>query len=357
MQLKGDAMVTTVQGSILEKAGTGEDLLDKLPGVSADDGEVRVFGAGAPEIYINGRKVRDNSELNQLSSDNIKSVEVVNNPGSRYDAMVNAVIRIRTKKPQGEGFGFDNRFYTEYRYDWTVRDVLDFNYRKGGFDLSGMISGNDRRSENNKHIEQETFLDRTWTQKSYLYNWKHIQNMAAMFSLNYQFNENHSLGMRYNYDRTPEFHDDIDMQTDVAQNNIPYEKSSSVGWQNYESTGHTLNMYYNGQVGNWHIDFNADGIWQKNRIPQEMLEEILSADGERKEQTVTSESKDKNTLYAAKLVAEQPLWKGNFSLGGEYTYTNRLNNLYPAVWRTSIIPWVHLRFVITSVFRSDLVWT
>ena len=98
MQLKGDAMVTTVQGSILEKAGTGEDLLDKLPGVSADDGEVRVFGAGAPEIYINGRKVRDNSELNQLSSDNIKSVEVVNNPGSRYDAMVNAVIRIRTKK-------------------------------------------------------------------------------------------------------------------------------------------------------------------------------------------------------------------------------------------------------------------
>lgn len=357
MQLKGDAMVTTVQGSILEKAGTGEDLLDKLPGVSADDGEVRVFGAGAPEIYINGRKVRDNSELNQLSSDNIKSVEVVNNPGSRYDAMVNAVIRIRTKKPQGEGFGFDNRFYTEYRYDWTVRDVLDFNYRKGGFDLSGMISGNDRRSENNKHIEQETFLDRTWTQKSYLYNWKYIQNMAAMFSLNYQFNENHSLGMRYNYDRTPEFHDDIDMQTDVAQNNIPYEKSSSVGWQNHVSSGHTLNTYYNGQVGDWHIDFNADGIWQKNRIPQEMLEKIISADGERKEQTATSEIRDKNTLYAAKLVAEHPLWKGNFSLGGEYTYTNRLNNLYPAVWRTSIIPWVHLRFVITSVCRSDLVWT
>ncbi len=78
MHLKGDAMVTTVQGSILEKAGTGEDLLDKLPGVSADDGEVRVFGAGTPEIYINGRKVRDNSGLDRLSSDNINSVEVVN---------------------------------------------------------------------------------------------------------------------------------------------------------------------------------------------------------------------------------------------------------------------------------------
>lgn len=326
MQLKGDAIVTTVQGSILEKAGTGEDLLDKLPGVSADDGEVRVFGAGAPEIYINGRKVRDNSELNQLSSDNIKSVEVVNNPGSRYDATVNAVIRIRTKKPQGEGFGFDNRFYTEYRYDWTVRDIFDFNYRKGGFDLSGMLSGNDRRSENNKRIVQETFLDRTWKQESQLNDRVHIQNLSAMLSLNYQFNENHSWGMRYNFDRFPKHHDEINMQTNVAQDNVPYEKSSSIGWQNHVSSGHTLNTYYNGQVGDWHIDFNADGIWQDNRIPQEMLEEIIPADGERKEQTVTSESLDKNTLYAAKLVAEHPLWKGNFSFGGEYTYTNRLNN-------------------------------
>lgn len=326
MQLKGDAMVTTVQGSILEKAGTGEDLLNKLPGVSAGDGVVRVFGAGAPEIYINGRKVRDNSELNQLTSDNIKSVEVVNNPGSRYDATVNAVIRIKTKKPQGEGFGFDNRFYTGYRYDWMLSDIFDFNYRKGGFDLSGMISGNDSHSENNKYIAQETFLDRTWKQESYLYNWKHIQRVAAMLSLNYQFNENHSLGMRYNYDRTPKFYDEVDMQTDVAQNNIPYEKSRNSGWQNHKSSGHTLNTYYDGQLGNWHIDFNADGIWMNDRIQQEMLEKSIPAAGGQKEQTVTSESKNRNTLYAAKLVAEHPLWKGNFSFGGEYTYTNRLND-------------------------------
>lgn len=32
MQLKGDAQVTNVTGTILEKAGTGNDLLSKLPG-------------------------------------------------------------------------------------------------------------------------------------------------------------------------------------------------------------------------------------------------------------------------------------------------------------------------------------
>ncbi|WP_244436453.1 TonB-dependent receptor plug domain-containing protein [Bacteroides timonensis] len=98
IRLKGDAMVTTVTGSVLEKSGTGNDLLDKIPGVSAEDGAVNVFGQGAAEIYINGRKVRNSSELDQLSSDNVKSVEVVRNPGARYDASVKAVVRIITKK-------------------------------------------------------------------------------------------------------------------------------------------------------------------------------------------------------------------------------------------------------------------
>ena len=84
-QAKGDAMVTTVSGTVLEKAGTAENLLDKIPNVTAQNGAVTVFGRGAPEIYINGRKLRNQQELDQLSSDNIKSVEVVSNPGARYN--------------------------------------------------------------------------------------------------------------------------------------------------------------------------------------------------------------------------------------------------------------------------------
>ncbi|MBQ8769727.1 MAG: carboxypeptidase-like regulatory domain-containing protein, partial [Bacteroides sp.] len=88
IRAKGDAMVTTVTGTLLEKAGNANDLLDKIPNVSAEGGNVNVFGSGKAEIYINGRKMRNASELEQLSSDNIKSVEVVHTPGARYDAEV-----------------------------------------------------------------------------------------------------------------------------------------------------------------------------------------------------------------------------------------------------------------------------
>ena len=325
-RVKGDAMVTTVAGSILENAGTGNDLLNKIPGVSANEGDIKVFGAGTPEIYINGRKVRDKSELDQLASDNIKSVEVVNNPGSRYDATVNAVIRIQTKKPQGEGFGFNNRFYTGYGYGWNVLDQYNFNYRKGGFDLSGMLYGKKGYTEDRKTITQKTLLDKTWIQDSYLCTQYDMKDVSAMLSLNYQFNENHSLGARYDYDRTPERHETVDpMKTLVYQDDALYEESHTTGWRNTQDTKHTLNAYYNGRVGDWNIDFNADGFWSDTKNPQEMLEQFTPAGGSLEKQTVTTKNLTDNTLYATKLVFGHPLWGGNLSFGGEYTYTDRDN--------------------------------
>ena len=152
VQLKGDAQVTNVTGTILEKAGTGNDLLSKLPGVSAEEGTVNVFGSGTAEIYINGRKMRNASELDQLSSDNVKRVEVVRNPGARYDATVKAVVRIYTKKAQGEGFGFNNRFLTRYQYDWSVLDQFNYFNARYTHQSDAIVQGCEAYSEDQPTI-------------------------------------------------------------------------------------------------------------------------------------------------------------------------------------------------------------
>lgn len=330
MRIKGDAQITTVQGSVLEKAGTGNDLLNKISGVSAEEGSVNVFGSGTAEIYINGRKMRDASELDQLESDNIKSVEVVRNPGARYDASVQAVVRIFTKKAQGEGFGFNNRFSTDYRYGWSVLDQFDFNYRKGGFDLSGMLYGSNRHNEDNKGLVQETFLDYTWRQESDMVTKGHSQNLSAMLALNYQFNDRHSLGVRYDYDCTPQNKWEMDdLPTTVYRDGDRYETTATSGWEDRRITMHSLNAYYNGRVGDWNIDFNADGLWSDSKTPQDILERVTASDGTAEEQRITSRTLMEDRLYAAKLILAHPLWGGNFSVGGEYTYnthTNQYNN-------------------------------
>ena len=57
-----------------------DERLKKLGGVIQKNDGIEVFGKGAPVIYINGRLVRDNSELELLNSSDIKSADVVQNP-------------------------------------------------------------------------------------------------------------------------------------------------------------------------------------------------------------------------------------------------------------------------------------
>lgn len=324
VRLKGDAMVTTVAGSVLEKSGTGNDLLDKIPGVSADDGSVNVFGRGAAEIYINGRKMRNSSELDQLSSDNVKSVEVVRNPGARYDASVKAVVRILTKKTQGEGFGFDNRFVTRNRrtYGWSTYDQFNFNYRKNGFDLTGTLYGGKFRGGNNQQITIDTHLDKLWQQKmDATYAKTERSNVEGALAMNYQFNEKHSMGVRYDIDRYMSTFGDWRYITQVFADNQLYENSSSRMLIYDPSTRHSLNYYYNGQMGDWSIDFNADGLWNPTKETQHTTEII----NETEENHINTYNENKGTLYAAKLVLSHPLWEGDLSFGGEYSHTKRTN--------------------------------
>ena len=328
-QARGDAMVTTVSGTVLEKAGTAENLLDKIPNVTAQNGAVTVFGRGTPEIYINGRKVRNQQELDQLSSDNIKSVEVVSNPGARYDASVKAVIRIFTKKVAGEGFGFDNRAVVRhiYEYGWSAYDQLNLNYRKNGFDLSAMVLAGSYHNGNDQTFVIDTHLDKQWRQNLDLTDQKaESKNLETTLTLNYQFNENHSIGARYNYERVPEYHWIANQFAQTYCGDLLYEDLHSVNTMVEPETHHRSNFYYNGRVKNLTIDFNADGLWSETKNTQVAQEDVMEGVNE-EDRSVTTIDTKRNELYAAKLVLSHPLAKGTLSFGAEYSH-NKRNTTY-----------------------------
>ena len=328
-QAKGDAMVTTVSGTVLEKAGTAENLLDKIPNVTAQDGAVTVFGRGTPEIYINGRKIRNQQELDQLSSDNIKSVEVVSNPGARYDASVKAVIRIFTKKAEGEGFGFNNRALIRHRdeYGWSAYDQLNLNYRKNGFDLSAMLLAGDYRNGNDQTFVIDTHMDKQWRQNLDLTDQKsESKNIETTLTLNYQFDENHSIGARYNYERVPEYLWIANQFAQTYCEELLYEDLHSVITMDEPETHHRSNFYYNGRVKKWSIDFNADGLWSETKNTQVAQEDVMEGVNE-EDRSVTTIDTKRNELYAAKLVLSHPLAKGTLSFGAEYSH-NKRNTTY-----------------------------
>ncbi len=139
-KLTADGFEIKISGTYLANTGTALDVLGKMPFVTQTGSQLEVLGKGTPIVFINGRQVRDRSELDQLASSDIKSVDVVTSPGARYDSSVNAVIRITTVAPAGEGFSFNDRTTVGYKHYAYLFEQANFNFRKNGFDLFSMLN-------------------------------------------------------------------------------------------------------------------------------------------------------------------------------------------------------------------------
>ncbi len=328
-RLKGDAMITGVTGTVLEQAGTAEMLLDKIPNVSAKDGAIKVFGRGTPVVYINGRKVRNNSELDQLASDNIKSVEVLNNPSARYDASVKAVIRIITKKAQGEGFGFGNSLVGfKHRYGESLYNQFNFNYREDKFDLTGMLTGGHYDNSQGAINTINVHAANHWSVSNDMSQQKNINHtLSGTLSMNYQFNPNHVMGVRYQLSRDPKIDLDGSALAEAYMDGVMYEQSDAHYDISGQFTTHDINAYYNGKVNDWSIDFNLDGMWDKTKQNQFTAQTITETSGKTMEENMTTFQCTRNNLLAGKLIISHPLWGGNLSFGGEYSH-NRRTNIY-----------------------------
>lgn len=326
--LKNGGMTTTVAGSVLEKAGTMEHLLDRIPNVSAQNGNIKVFGRGEPIIYINGRQMRDRSELDRLSSDNIKSVEVIANPGARYAASTKAVIRITTKKIRGDGFGFDAT--TEGSYDEKKNAGgyarLNLYYRRNGLELDAYAYGSKQSSPDEKDLQQMTYLDKTLNQQDRT-RWKNkTETFSSRLNASYQFDDNNSLGASISFLRNPKLQTDGKTEGSVLRDEVLTETNTYISSEFGQNSNWSSNVYYVGKVGKLGIDFNTDWFWSKGNNKNNIDEHYQEVNSEIQNQLVSSTTSKYNRLIASKMVLSYPLFGGDLSVGGEYSFTNRNTN-------------------------------
>ncbi len=326
--LKNGGMTTTVAGSVLEKAGTMEHLLDRIPNVSAQNGNINVFGRGEPIIYINGRQMRDRSELDRLSSNNIKSVEVISNPGARYAASTKAVIRITTKKIRGDGFGFDAT--TEGSYDEKKNTGgyarLNLYYRRNGLELGAYAYGSKQSSPDEKDLQQMTYLDNTLNQQDRTRRKNKTETFSSRLNASYQFDNNNSLGASISFLRNPKLQTDGKTEGSVLRDEVLTETNTSIRSEFGQNSNWSSNIYYVGKVGKLGIDFNTDWFWSKGNNKNNIDEHYQEVNSEIQNQLVNSTTSKYNRLIASKMVLSYPLFGGDLSVGGEYSFTNRNTN-------------------------------
>lgn len=181
LEQKADKLVVNIENSATAAGANALEILKKVPGIIIRNDKVSIAGKSSVMIMIDGR-TSQYTDINQILKDvsaaNISKIEVITNPGARYDAAGGSVINIILKKnvnlgtngsillSAGQGLynntkeGIDRNFY---RYS----PGITLNHRKGKINLFGNYSYNhrnwfeynqfDRIIEPNRYFQKNLF--------------------------------------------------------------------------------------------------------------------------------------------------------------------------------------------------------
>lgn len=198
---KIDKMVFNAEKDITSQTGVATDILRKVPQVTVGvDGNVELAGNASIRFLINGKpssafgsNIAD--VLQAIPANQIKSIEVITNPGARYDAQgLGGIINIILKKSNAQGINGNLSLTGGTR---TENGSFNFNARKGKLAVNAFISGNTRLRANTPSFSDRVTTD-TASNTNILLHQDGVsrirrQGLQAGAGFDYTYNDKNSL--------------------------------------------------------------------------------------------------------------------------------------------------------------------
>lgn len=310
-KLHGTSLVSTIAGSPLQALGTCIDVLRQLPMIQIDDKNVSVIGKGVPEIYIDGRPLRNNDELVRLQSDDIKAVELEMAPGARYGSDAQAVLKIITKRNFLDGFSLTNRGEMNVRRKVSAMDMLNLNYRSGAWDFfTDAVFNRDHTV-----IKGTTTNRLVYDGRPAVVGTSHFKNFPVNVwfvepGFNY-FKDSLSFGGYYHFNR--EHADDSNSGTEWLDDNLAVERIHNRLINAYSHRG---SVYFENIFGRKYT-LHFDGDYKYSKSDNAISTSYPNAANRQ----VNSSDTRKSSLWAGKLTLDFPLLNGMMSVGTQDSYT------------------------------------
>ena len=311
-KLVGSTLVSTITGSNLANIGTALDVLAQLPMIKVQDNSVSVIGKSNIEIYIDGRPMRDEQELQQILSSNLKKVELLMAPGAAYESTTGAVLKITTRRNFVKGLSLTDVLQLKRSRKWSAMDYLGLSYRAGDWEffLNGTLNHNNS-------------LNKGTTTNTLVYNGTETVVGSRQYNsypttvgvIKGGFNYSHgsqSFGAYYRYN--PE-------RADFTNNGAEWLDNTELLLRDIakqiRSHSHLASLYYeNTFSGKYLLHFDGDfrNSHANNSVATTYPESATPA--------VNSTDSRTSTLWAGKLYLNFPLGKGDFTIGTQDSYTH-----------------------------------
>lgn len=141
IEIQADKTVLNIEGSINAVGSSAFELIKKAPGVTADKDENLKLKGGVAAIHIDGKISYLGGEqlvqyLKTLNSDAISKIEIIGNPGSKYDAAgSNGIINIKLKKNKLFGTNGNLSVGTGYGRYPKLNGAVSLNHRNKNINI------------------------------------------------------------------------------------------------------------------------------------------------------------------------------------------------------------------------------
>ncbi|CAM1357437.1 TonB-dependent receptor domain-containing protein [Tenacibaculum halocynthiae] len=321
IEQKVDRLVFNIENTVAGTGGTALDALKTTPSVNVDTDKLAIVGKGNVRVMINDRIIQlSGSELNAylgtIASDDIKNIEVITTPPSKYDAEGNSgLINIVLKK--SKEYSWNNQLRTSYtQATYALLNVGNtFNYNKNKVSLIASLNGT------KGHTAQFNQFDIIYPSASTVSNldMKNKENIiSGRLGVDYSLTDNATVGFLYSGSFEDKGIKDGG-RTLINDGNGTYTVNE--GNADTNNKNHSINAHYIQKL---------DTLGRKLSIDVDYFNYNNSSNRDfSSEQFITNQSyiEAKNSInqniknYSGRIDMEHPSKWANFSYGVKTTFT------------------------------------
>ena len=200
--IEADKTIVNVEGTVMAEGSNALQVIGRSPGVYIDqDGIINLNGRAGVTVMINDRPTYMSASdlasfLRAMPAENIKSIEVINNPSARFDAEGSAgVINIVLKKNTVDGVFGNVQIGGIYNGQWAPTSGVSLNVKKGKWSTNANLNYNENAMINEIEIERNFNVNEGKTK--FFQNSEIVNRYKSLFfngSTNYEINENQNIG-------------------------------------------------------------------------------------------------------------------------------------------------------------------
>jgi len=312
-------ILANIQHSMLANAGDAIHVLSMLPFINHTNEGISVIGRGTPLIYIDHLKINDISELQKISSNELKHVEIDLHPNASYGNEIKAVIKITTvRKNEGLSTNLTARGTQIKHFNYSGLGKLNYRMRKWDIFCGAGLQHNHMESSTDNLVNFQS------ESHSYMINQQlnnDVRNKPFNVNAGFNFSDNkkNDFGMKYDFTQTPSDRDDMIGISTYLEDNLMGNSEDVMLLSKNKKTAHALNAYY---ITSWgkasRLTMNADYL-RGNTLSQ--YETVWT-----KERDVNSQNQSDYNLYTGKAEVQMPFWAGELHFGTELSFTKNVHS-------------------------------